>query len=144
MHLADRRFEVRDTQYLAGLLADSGVADPQRVAVTGGSYGGGQSLLLAVQGDQVSVVPDPNNPATYDQASLTPWTSPLQHLPMHLAAVVPKYPWSDLVDSLLPNGRASDGVLLPDSDGTTRSPQCRPASNFIIVSPQCHILVCRS
>ena len=116
MHLADRRFEVRDTQYLAGLLADSGVADPQRVAVTGGSYGGGQSLLLAVQGDQVSVVPDPNNPATYDQASLTPWTSPLQHLPMHLAAVVPKYPWSDLVDSLLPNGRASDGVLLPDGD----------------------------
>src|SRR5438874_1316507 len=27
-----------------------------------------------------------------------------------------KYPWSDLVDSLLPNGRASDGVLLPDGD----------------------------
>jgi acetyl esterase/lipase len=116
MHLADRRFEVRDTQYLAGMLADAGVADPQRVAVTGGSYGGGQSLLLAMQGDQVSTVPDPNNPATYDQATLTAWTSPTGHLAMHLVAAVPKYPWSDLVDSLLPNGRASDGVLLPDGD----------------------------
>jgi acetyl esterase/lipase len=116
MHLADRRFEVRDTQYLAGLLADAGVADPQRVAVTGGSYGGGQSLLLAMQGDQVATVPDPNNPATYDQATLTAWTSPTGHLAMHLVAAVPKYPWSDLVDSLLPNGRAADGALLPDGD----------------------------
>src|SRR5256714_13822252 len=66
MHLADRRFEVRDTQYLAGLLADAGVADPQRVAVTGGSYGGGQSLPPAMQGDQVATVPDPNTPPTYD------------------------------------------------------------------------------
>src|SRR5437588_5034555 len=90
MHLADRRFEVRDTQYLAGLLADLGVADPQRVAVTGGSYGGGQSMLLAVQGDRVSAVPDPTNPATYDQASLTPWTSPVPHLPVHLAYVGPE------------------------------------------------------
>jgi acetyl esterase/lipase len=116
MHLADRRFEVRDTQYLAGLLADAGVADPQKVAVTGGSYGGGQSMLLAVQGDQVTAVPDANNPATYDQVTLVPWTSPLRHLPMHLVAAVPKYPWSDLVDSLLPNGRAADGVLLADGD----------------------------
>ncbi len=116
MLLADRRFEVRDTQYLAGLLADVGVADPQKVAVTGGSYGAGQSMLLAVQGDRVAAVPDPSNPATYDQATLIPWTSPLRHLPMHLAAAVPKYPWSDLVDSLIPNGRASDGVLLSDGD----------------------------
>src|SRR5438552_1819537 len=54
--------------------------------------------------------------STYAQANLIPWTSPSRHLPMHLAAAVPKYPWSDLVDSLLPNGRASDGVLLPDGD----------------------------
>src|SRR5437764_12052820 len=84
-HLADRRFEIRDTQYLAGLLADAGVADPQKIAVTGGSYGGGQSLLLAMQGDQVATVPDPADPTTYDQATLTSWTSPLNHLPMHLA-----------------------------------------------------------
>jgi predicted acyl esterase len=115
-HLADRRFEIRDTQYLAGLLADMGVADPQRIAATGGSYGGGQSLLLAMQGDRIAAVPNPNNPATYDRASLRPWSSPIRHLPMHLAAVVPKYPWSDLIDSLVPNGRASDGVILPDGD----------------------------
>lgn len=115
-HLADRRFEVRDTQYLAGLLADYGVADPSRIAVTGGSYGGGQSLLLAMQGDRVSVVPDPANPSTYDQAKLVPWRSPLRHLRMHLAAAVPKYPWSDLVESLMPNGRASDGVILPNGN----------------------------
>jgi acetyl esterase/lipase len=115
-HLADRRFEVRDTQYLAGLLADFGVADPRRIAVTGDSYGGGQSLLLALQGDRVAAVPDPANPATYDQAQLVPWRSPLRQLRMHLVAAVPKYPWSDLVESLVPNGRASDGVTLPDGN----------------------------
>src|SRR5256885_4761659 len=47
MHLADRRFEVRDTQYLAGLLADLGLPDPQKAPVTGGSYGGGQPLRPA-------------------------------------------------------------------------------------------------
>jgi acetyl esterase/lipase len=115
-HLADRRFEIRDTQYLAGLLADIGVADPRKIGVTGGSYGGGQSLLLAMQGDRVATVPDTSNPATYDQATNVRWRSPLRKLPMHLAVAVPKYPWSDLVDSLLPNGRASDGVILPDGD----------------------------
>jgi acetyl esterase/lipase len=119
-HLADRRFEVRDTQYLAGLLADFGVADPSRIAVTGGSYGGGQSLLLAMQGDRVAAVPDPANPTTYEQAKLVRWRSPQRHLAMHLVAAVPKYPWSDLVDALMPNGRASDGVILPD--GNRRSP----------------------
>jgi predicted esterase len=115
-HLADRRFEVRDTQYLAGLLADAGVADPQKVGVTGGSYGGGQSLLLAIQGDKVAQVPDLANPATYDQATLVDWMSPTKHTPMHLAAAVPKYPWSDLIESLVPNGRASDGVIIPDGN----------------------------
>ncbi|HET9847701.1 MAG TPA: CocE/NonD family hydrolase [Candidatus Dormibacteraeota bacterium] len=115
-HLADRRFEVRDTQYLAGWLADHDIADPSRIAVTGGSYGGGQSLLLAMQGDTVASVPGLDTPATYDQATNHPWLSPKKGLAMHLAAAVPKYPWSDLVDSLLPNGRASDGVILTDGD----------------------------
>lgn len=114
-HLADRRFEVRDTQYLAGLLADAGVADPQKIAVTGLSYGGGQSLLLAMQGDSVATVPNAKDPSTYDAATNQPWTSP-KGLAMHLVAAVPRYPWSDLVDSLLPNGRASDGVILSDGD----------------------------
>src|SRR5438067_395796 len=91
-HLADRRFEIRDTQYLAGLLADAGVADPQKIAVTGGSYGGGQSLLLAMQGDQVATVPNPTNPTTYNQATLSSWTSPLNHAPMHRSGAAPRQP----------------------------------------------------
>ena len=46
IHLADHRFEVRDTQELIGRLVDEGVADPARIGVTGDSYGGGQSFAL--------------------------------------------------------------------------------------------------
>ena len=110
-HLADRRFEIRDTKYLVGLLADAGVAVPGRIGVTGGSYGGGQSWLLALEGDRVSVA----DAADPEQVTLQSWTSP-GGVPLHLAAAVPKYPWSDLIHSLQPNGRASDGVILPDGD----------------------------
>ncbi|HEX6583912.1 MAG TPA: alpha/beta fold hydrolase, partial [Thermoleophilaceae bacterium] len=47
IHLADHRFEVRDTQHLLGLLVDQGVAKPGALGVTGISYGGIQSLNLA-------------------------------------------------------------------------------------------------
>ena len=103
-HLADMRWEVRDTQYVSGLLVDAGVARP-RIAVTGGSYGGGQSWLLAVLANRV-MAPD---------GTLSRWRS-TSGAPMQIAAAVPKYPWSDLVDALLPNGRASDGVLGPNGD----------------------------
>jgi len=103
-HLADMRWEVHDTQYVSGLLVDAGVARP-RIAVTGGSYGGGQSWLLAVLANRV-MAPD---------GTLSRWRSPAG-TPMQIAAAVPKYPWSDLVDSLLPNGRASDGVQVPKGD----------------------------
>ena len=95
------------------MLADAGVAVPKRIGVTGGSYGGGQSWLLALEADRVSVA-DPTDP---ERVTLVPWTSPLG-TPMHLAAAVPKYPWSDLVNALQPNGLASDGVVLPDGDRT--------------------------
>src|SRR3954453_6387244 len=52
IHLADSRYEVHDTQYLAGKLADEGIVDPQRIGATGGSYGGGQSMALAVLRDR--------------------------------------------------------------------------------------------
>jgi X-Pro dipeptidyl-peptidase-like protein len=35
---------------------------------------------------------------------------------MHIAVAAPKYPWTDLVDALLPNGRASDGVTSPNGN----------------------------
>ena len=53
IHLADTRFEARDTQYLLGLLADQGLVKPGRIGVTGVSYGGGQSMELAFLRDQI-------------------------------------------------------------------------------------------
>ena len=57
VRLDDVRYEARDIQQLAGLLADAGVVDGQKVGVTGGSYGGGVSLDLAVLRDRV-MLPD--------------------------------------------------------------------------------------
>src|SRR2546423_167841 len=41
IHLADVRYEARDTQELAGRLVDEGIADARRIGVTGDTYGGG-------------------------------------------------------------------------------------------------------
>src|SRR5438270_1021375 len=87
-HLADRRFETRDSQILLGKLVDAGIADPKELASTGGSYGGGQTWLLATS---------------------LPWQSP-NGVTLQLAAGVAKYPWTDLLDSLAPNGRATPAV----------------------------------
>jgi predicted acyl esterase len=47
IRLADQRYEVRDTQYLLGLLADEKLTKPGAIGTTGISYGGGQSIELA-------------------------------------------------------------------------------------------------
>jgi len=104
--LADTRYEVRDSQYLAGLLADQGIIDPQKIGATGGSYGGGQSMALATLKDRFMDVNDGNK--------LKPWTSP-QGKPMRIAAAAPVIPWSDLVYSLVPNGRTLDYLVTPAS-----------------------------
>jgi pimeloyl-ACP methyl ester carboxylesterase len=96
-HLADSRYEARDTQYLLGLLADEGVVRPRDVGVTGTSYGGGQSLELAFLRDKVRL---PNG-------KLVPWRSPAGK-PMAIAAAYPRLPWSDLISALVPNGRFKD------------------------------------
>ena len=87
LHLKSREFEIRDTQWLAALVADSYDVDPQKVAVTGGSYGGGESWV---------------------QASQAQWKFPHEQdssLPvLDLQVAVPKYPWTDLAYSLAPNG----------------------------------------
>jgi len=105
-HLADRSFEIRDWQTILGALVNAGLADPARLASTGGSYGGGQSWELATS---------------------MPWTSPAG-VPLHLAAAVPKYPWTDLLSSLAPNGRASDGV---DQSADHTSPFGVPKDSYI-------------
>jgi fermentation-respiration switch protein FrsA (DUF1100 family) len=97
IHLGDQRYEARDTQHLLGLLVDQGVAKPDQLAVTGVSYGGGQSVMLAYLNDRVRL-PD---------GSFAPWRSP-NGTPLKLAAAWPQIPWSSLVSALTPNGRFLD------------------------------------
>jgi hypothetical protein len=105
IRLADTRFEVRDSQHLAGLLADEGIIDGQKIGVTGGSYGGGQSLSLATLRDRIR-----NADGTY-----APWTSP-NGLPMRIAGAAPSIPWTDLVHSLTPNGHTLDNFVTDADD----------------------------
>ncbi|MEA2135633.1 MAG: type transport system ATP-binding protein, partial [Solirubrobacteraceae bacterium] len=97
LHLADQRYEARDTQYLLGLLVDERVATAGALGVTGISYGGGQSLELAYLRDRI------RNP----DGSYAPWLSP-HGAALRIAAAYPRWPWSDLVNALLPNGRFLD------------------------------------
>jgi hypothetical protein len=96
IHLADARYEGRDTQYLAGLLVDAGLAKP-RIGLTGTSYGGGQTLMLAALRNR-TMLPD---------GRLVPWRSP-DGTPMDVAAAAPKIGWSDLSYALVPTGRTLD------------------------------------
>ncbi len=98
-HLLDTRYEVRDAQYLLGLLVDDGITDPDRIGATGGSYGGGLSMALAALKDRM-MLPD---------GSLTDWESPLGTA-ISLAAAAPEIPWTDLAYSLQPNGHTLDYV----------------------------------
>ena len=90
--LKSRDWEIRDTQWLAATAAKAfpGI-NPRWIAVTGNSYGGGESWL---------------------QASRPHWTFPHEAsggvLPrLELQVAVPKYGWTDLAYSLAPNGRGS-------------------------------------
>ena len=109
IHLADHRFEVRDTQELIGQLVDEGVADPARIGVTGDSYGGGQSFALAALRDRV-MMPD---------GSLAPWRSP-SGTPLRIAAAAPVIPWTDLLGAIAPNGRTVTYAITPP--GATAQP----------------------
>ncbi len=97
IHLADQRYEGRDTQYLVGLLVDQGFVNPRRIGVTGISYGGGQSIELALL----------NNRIRTPSGQFKPWRSP-DGKRLSIAGAYPRWPWSDLVDALLPNGRFLD------------------------------------
>jgi dienelactone hydrolase len=107
-HLLDTRYEVRDAQTLIGRLADEGLADPQRIGATGGSYGGGMSMALAALKNR-TMLPD---------GRLIPWVSPAKELPMRIAAAAPEIPWTDLAYALQPNGRFLD--YLADNPYGTR------------------------
>jgi dienelactone hydrolase len=94
IHLADVRYEGRDTLELAGRLADSRFVDHRRIGVTGDSYGGGQSLMLAALRNRV-MLPD---------GSYEPWRSP-EGRRLRIRAAAPVIPWTDLVYAAAPNGR---------------------------------------
>jgi hypothetical protein len=88
IHIKSRDYEIRDTQWLAALVAATYTdVDPGRVAVTGGSYGGGESWTQASQ-------------ATWSSANSQDTTLPV----LQLQVAIPKYPWTDLAYALAPNG----------------------------------------
>jgi predicted acyl esterase len=106
IRLADQRYEARDTQYLLGLLADEKLVKPRSIGVTGISYGGGQSIELA----------DLKNRIRLPSGEFEPWTSP-SGKKLEIKAAFPRWPWSDLVDALEPNGRFLDSELpSPEQD----------------------------
>lgn len=102
IHLADARYEVRDTQELIGRLVDQGVADAARIGVTGDSYGGGQSMALAALRNRV-MMPD---------GKLVRWRSPAGK-PLSIAAAAPVIPWTDLIYAIAPNGRTLTYTVTP-------------------------------
>jgi fermentation-respiration switch protein FrsA (DUF1100 family) len=102
IRLGDTRYEARDTQYLLGLLVDQGIAKRGALGVTGISYGGGQSMELAYLRNRIRK-PD---------GSFAPWNSP-NGKALSITAAWPRWPWSDLADSLLPNGRFLDTQVAP-------------------------------
>jgi dienelactone hydrolase len=102
LRLADQRYEARDTQYLLGLLVDEGVAKANALGVTGISYGGGQSIELAYLKNRIRL-PD---------GEFAPWVSP-KGKKLQIKAAFPRWPWSDLVDALEPNGRFLNTEIAP-------------------------------
>ncbi|MGH2838617.1 MAG: S15 peptidase family protein [Thermoleophilaceae bacterium] len=109
-----RAYEVNDLQYLAGLLAEDpffGV-NPQRIVVSGASYGGGVAWLAMTD-------------AT--------WRSPRKRIDMRLAAAAPKYGWTDLTHSLVPNGQyRRDQISSPDPNlAVSRNPVGAPKRSLL-------------
>ncbi|MGH9046756.1 MAG: CocE/NonD family hydrolase, partial [Acidimicrobiales bacterium] len=102
VQFADQRYEIRDTQYLAGMLVDEGYARPG-IAVSGISYGGGQSLELAMLKNRTELL----------DGKLVPFVSPKKHIAMTVAAAYAVWPWDDLDTALVPNGRLSSTGVTP-------------------------------
>lgn len=90
VNLADRHVEIRDLRSIVGQVVDHrGLRlDPGAVAIAGPSYGGGHSWL-----------------ATLEPSFATPRGDTVR-----IRAVVPVVGWSDLLASLVPNGRSRFSV----------------------------------
>jgi len=137
VHLDDLRYEIRDVQWLIGRLVDAGVADPARLGVTGGSYGGGVSWLAALANDRAmcggvgwSAANGADPCARKGNGDLVPWRTP-KGTPLHIAAAVPEYTWASLALALLPNGRASDGRPGAPPSGDLTKPIGVPIESYV-------------
>lgn len=138
IHLDDKRWEVRDAQWLAGGLVQSGLARADRLAITGGSYGGGPPLSGALLAGRtmcgaspvpVELGPDPC--AGKAAGDLVPWTTPDGATPLTWAVSVPMYTYADLLGVLTPNGRGTDGSALAPPDGSHTDPFGIPIAGTI-------------
>jgi predicted acyl esterase len=120
VNLVDVHAEVADLRSMVAQVVDRANfhLDPGAVAVTGASYGGGHSWLAALE---------------------PTFTSPKGNV-VHVRAVVPIAAWSDLLYSLLPNGRERESVDGPGGaklsyinglylSGVRRDPE-RPYPNY--------------
>ena len=120
VNLVDVHAEVADLRSLIGQVMDLNNLhlDPTAVAVTGASYGGGHSWLAALE---------------------PTFTSP-RGAAIRIRTVVPIAAWSDLLYSLLPNGRERESIDRPGgaklsyinglyASGVRRNP-ARPYNNY--------------
>ena len=119
--LDHRGFEINDYQHLVGQLVDKGdlhpdggktvKVDPDKIVTTGGSYGGGFSWLALT---------DPE------------WTSPgAAKTPIRLAATAPRYGWTDLAYSLVPNGTHLEDRLQDFQGDDTKTPLGFPKRSIV-------------
>jgi len=129
IHLDDKRWEVRDAQWLAGGLVQSGHADARRLGITGGSYGGAPTASAALLADQMvcggasvpaALGPDPC--AGKADGARVPWRTPDGRTSLRWAAALPLYTFSDLLQVLAPNGRSTDGWRYAPRDGNHTNP----------------------
>ncbi|MGH7856113.1 MAG: CocE/NonD family hydrolase, partial [Candidatus Binatia bacterium] len=137
IHTDDLRWEIRDTQWLVAALVESGVADPARLGITGGSYGGGQTSMNALLHDRTvcggAAVPtslgvDPC--AGKDDGDLVPWATRDGSQPLRWAVALPLYTWADSIQALFPNGRGSDGDPGAPADGDHGEPLGVPIESY--------------
>jgi predicted acyl esterase len=125
-HLASLDVEIRDLQSLVSAVVDDDrfAVIPGRVGVTGASYGGGHSWLIATR---------------------PRWMTP-EGTAVRVAAVAPIAPWTDLVYSLIPNGRPSRSTAVVGTmkltyvnalfaSGVREDPE-RPYPNYIPLLPE--------
>jgi hypothetical protein len=125
----DMRYTVRDLQWLASRFVDAGVANPNKIAVSGTSMGGALAWNAALLNDRVACGGTAYNtsngiadPCTGHATGTTvPWRSP-DGAAMHIAAAVPLDSWGLLTSALAPNGRTTDGLLGAPAPGNDRSP----------------------